>query len=107
MSEHQLRQQGKVRSSFEVRPVLDKIAAKIGADMYGIQLGVQHTPEGLFFVNGLGDIVRDGPVHLICCNEEEIASGDFLKFFTPRCFYAAICESFAQAYVRQQMGGVN
>jgi hypothetical protein len=46
-------------------------------------------------------------VHLIACSEEEIGSGEFLKFFTPRCFYAALCEAFAQDYVRRQMGGVN
>lgn len=106
MSEHKLRGQAKIRSAFEVRPVLDKIAQKIG-ELHGVQLGVVHTPEGLFFVNGIGDIVQDGPVHLIACSEEEIGSGDFLKFFTPRAFYAALCEAFAQAYVRQQMGGVN
>jgi hypothetical protein len=30
MSEHQLRQQAKVRNAFEVHPVLAKIAAQIG-----------------------------------------------------------------------------
>jgi hypothetical protein len=106
MSEHQLRQQSKVRSSFEVRPILDEVAAKIG-ELHGVQLGVSHTAEGLFFTNGIGEIVRDGPVHIICCSEEEIATGDFLKFFTPRAFFAALCERFAQEYVRRQMGGVN
>jgi hypothetical protein len=106
MSEHQLRQNAKVRSSFEVRPVLDKIAGKIG-EFHGVILGVGHTSEGLFFINQLGEIVRDGPVHLIACTEEEIATGEFLKFFTPRAFFAALCEAFAQEYVRRQMGGVN
>lgn len=106
MSEHQLRRSAKVRSAFEVRPLLEKVAASIGA-AHGVVLGVTHTPEGLFFTNGTGDIVQDGPVHLICCNDEEVATGDFLKFFTPRCFYAALCEAFAQDYVRRQMGGVN
>lgn len=106
MSEHQLRRQAKIRSAFEVRPLLDQIAAKIG-ELHGVVLGVVHTPEGLFFINGIGEIVQDGPVHLIVCSEEEIATGEFLKFFTPRCFYAATCEAFAQAWVRQQMGGMN
>jgi hypothetical protein len=96
----------KVRSSFEVRPILDTIAAQIGK-LHGVQLGVVHTAEGLFFVNGIGEIVRDGPVHVLCCTDEEIATGEFLKFFTPRCFFAALCETFAQEYVRRQMGGVN
>ena len=106
MSENQLRQQAKIRSAFEVRPILDRIAGKIG-EFHGVVLGVGHTPEGLFFINQLGEIVRDGPVHLIACSEEEIGSGEFLKFFTPRCFYAALCEAFAQDYVRRQMGGIN
>lgn len=106
MSESKLRGQAKVRSVFEVRPVLDKIAASIGA-AHGVVLGVVHTPDGLFFTNGTGDIVRDGPVHVLCCTEEEIATGDFLKFFTPRCFFAALCETFAQDYVRRQLGGIN
>ena len=106
MSEHQLRGQSKIRSAFEVRPLLDKIAVEIGK-LHGVQLNVTHTPEGLFFVNGLGDIIRDGPVHLLCCSEEEIGSGEFLKYFTPRAFYASLCEAFAQDYVRRQMGGIN
>jgi hypothetical protein len=106
MSESQLRRSAKVRSAFEVRPILDKIAIEIGK-LHGVQLNVLHTPDGLFFVNGLGDIVQDGPVSVLCCSDEEIATGDFLKFFTPRCFFAALCEVFAQDYVRRQMGGVN
>jgi hypothetical protein len=107
MSEHQIRQQAKVRSSFEVRPILDKIAAEIGK-LHGVTLGVSHvTSEGLFFINGVGEIVQDGPVHILCCSDEEIASGDFLKYFTPRCFFAALCERFAQEHVRRVMGGVN
>lgn len=106
MSEHQLRGQAKIRSAFEVRPLLDVIAFNIGK-LYGVQLNVTHTPDGLFFVNGTGEIVQDGPVHLIACSEEEIGSGDFLKFFTPRAFYAALCEAFAQDYVRRNMGGIN
>lgn len=106
MSEHLIRQQAKVRSAISVRPLLDKIAGKIG-ELHGVVLGVAHTPEGLFFINQLGEIVRDGPVHLMACNEEEIATGDFLKYFTPRAFYASLCESFAQEYVRQAMGGIN
>lgn len=106
MSEHQLRGQAKIRSAFEVRPLLDQIAFNIGK-LYGVQLNVIHTPDGLFFANGTGEIVQDGPVHLIACSEEEIGGGDFLKFFTPRAFYAALCEAFAQDYVRRQMGGVN
>jgi hypothetical protein len=106
MSEHQLRQQAKIRSAISVRPLLDKIAGEIGK-LHGVVLGVGHTPEGLFFINGMGEIVRDGPVHIICCNDEEIANGDFLKYFTPRCFFASLCEAFAQEYVRQQMGGIN
>jgi hypothetical protein len=106
MSEHQLRRSAKIRSAFEVRPILDKVAARIG-ELHGVQLGVLHTPDGLFFVNGLGDIIQDGPVSILCCTEEEIATGDFLKFFTPRAFFAALCEVFAQDYVRKQMGGVN
>jgi hypothetical protein len=106
MSEHLLRQQAKVRSAISVRPQLDRIAGKIG-ELHGVVLGVGHTPEGLFFINQIGEIVRDGPVHVLCCTEEEIATGDFLKYFTPRCFFAALCESFAQEYVRQAMGGVN
>lgn len=97
---------GRVRSAMEVRPLLDKLAGGIGA-AHGVTLGVMYTPDGLFFSNGTGDIVMDGPVHLICCSEEEIASGDFLKFFTPRAFYAALCEAFAQDHVRRKMGGVN
>jgi hypothetical protein len=107
MSEHQLREHGKIRSSFEVRPLLDKFAGEIGK-LHGVVLGVAHMPpDGLFFINGLGDIVQDGPVHVICCSEVEIANGDFLKYFTPRAFYAALCEAFAQDFVRRQMGGVN
>jgi hypothetical protein len=106
MSERQLRQQAKVRSSFEVRPILDTIAAEIGK-LHGVQLGVSHTAEGLFFINGIGAIVQDGPVHILACSDEEIADGSFLKYFTPRCFFAALCERFAQEYVRQKMGGVN
>lgn len=106
MSEHQLREKSKIRSAFEVRPLLDKIAIEIGK-LHGVQLNVAHTPEGLFFVNGIGDIIRDGPVHVLCCTEEEIATGDFIKYFTPRCFYAALCEAFAQDFVRRQMGGIN
>jgi hypothetical protein len=106
MSEHQLRQKAKIRSAFEVRPLLDKIAVKIG-ELHGVVLGVAHTPNGLFFVNGIGDIVQDGPVHVICCSEEEIATGDFIKFFTPRAFYAAMCEALAQDFVRRQLGGIN
>ena len=70
-------------------------------------LGVAHTPEGLFFVNALGDIVQDGPMHLLCCSEEEIATGDFLKLFHFRAYHAALCEVFAQDYARRTMGGVN
>ena len=103
MSEHQLRGQSKIRSAFEVRPLLDQLAGKIG-ELHGVQLGVMHTTEGLFFINGLGEIVRDGPVHVICCSEEEIATGEFLKFFTPRAFFAALCEAFAQDYVRTTGG---
>jgi hypothetical protein len=106
MSEHQLRGQSKIRSAFEVRPTLDQIAAKIG-ELHGVVLGVSHTSEGLFFINGIGEIVRDGPVHVLCATDEEIASGDFLKFFTPRAFFAALSERFAQDFVRRQMGGVN
>jgi hypothetical protein len=106
MSEHRLRGQSKIRSAFEVRPLLDKIAVKIG-EIHGVQLNVAHTPEGLFFVNGLGAIVQDGPVHVLCCTEEEIATGDFLKYFTPRAFFAALCEAFAQDYVRNRLGGIN
>lgn len=106
MSEHQLRESAKIRSAISVRPLLASIAAKIG-EFHGVVLSVAHTPEGLFFVNGIGEIVRDGPVHLIACNEEEIATGDFLKYFTPRAFYASLCEAFAQDYVRRQMGGIN
>jgi hypothetical protein len=106
MSEHQLRGQAKIRSAFEVRPLLDQIAKKIG-ELHGVQLNVTHTPDGLFFTNGIDEIIRDGPVHLIACSEEEIGSGDYLKYFTPRAFYAALCEAFAQDYVRRQMGGVN
>lgn len=106
MSEHQLRQQAQVRSAISVRPVLDRIAGKIG-EFHGVVLSVSHTQEGLFFTNQLGEIVRDGPVHLIACSEEEIATGDFLKYFTPRAFYAALCEAFAQDYVRRQLGGIN
>jgi hypothetical protein len=106
MSEHQLRQQSKIRSAFEVRPILHQVACKIG-ELHGVVLGVTHTAEGLFFVNGIDEIVRDGPVHVLCCTDEEIATGEFLKFFTPRAFFAALCERFAQEYVRRQMGGVN
>lgn len=106
MSESQLRGQSKVRSAFEVRPILDRIAGKIG-EFHGVVLGVGHTPEGLFFINQLGEIVRDGPVHVLCCTDEEIATGDFLKYFTPRAFFAALCEAFAQDYVRNRLGGVN
>ncbi len=106
MSEHQLRRMGRVRSAFEVRPVLDKIAVEIGM-LHGVQLNVTNTPEGLFFTNATGEIVQDGPVHLLCASEEEIGNGEFLKFFTPRAFYAATAEAFAQDYVRRQMGGVN
>jgi hypothetical protein len=107
MSEHQLRGQSKIRSAFEVRPILDKIAVEIGK-LHGVQLGVSYTTaDGLFFINGVGDIVQDGPVHVLCCTEEEIATGDFLKFFTPRAFFAALCEAFAQDYVRRKMGGIN
>jgi hypothetical protein len=106
MSEHQLRRQSKIRSAISVRPQLDRIAGKIG-ELHGVVLGVGHTPEGLFFINGIGEIVRDGPVHVLACTEEEIATGEFLKFFTPRAFFAALCERFAQEYVRRQMGGVN
>ncbi len=106
MSEHQLRQQANIRSAISVRPLLDTIAGKIG-EFHGVVLHVTHTPEGLFFTNGIGEIVRDGPVHVIACSEEEIATGEFLKFFTPRAFFAALCEAFAQDYVRRQMGGIN
>lgn len=106
MSEHKLRGSAKIRSAFEVRPLLQTIATRIG-ELHGVVLNVEHTPEGLFFTNGTGDIVQDGPVHLIAASEEEIGSGEFLKFFTPRAFYAALCEAFAQDYVRRQMGGVN
>jgi hypothetical protein len=106
MSEHQVRNQSKIRSSFEVRPILNQIAAEIGK-LHGVQLGVKYTSEGLFFVNGLDDLVQDGQVHILCCTEEEIATGDFLKYFTPRAFFASLCEAFAQDYVRRQMGGIN
>ena len=106
MSEHQLRQKARIRTAFEVRPLLNKIAAKIG-ELHGVVLGVQHTPSGLFFVNGIGEIVQDGPIHVLCCTDEEIATGDFIKFFTPRCFYASMCEALAQDYVQHQLGGIN
>lgn len=101
-------QQGEahVRSALEVRPLLDKIAKTIG-ELHGVELGVTNTTQGLFFVNGIGEIVRDGPVHILAASEEEIATGEFLKYFTPRCFFAALCESFAQEFVRRQLGGVN
>ncbi len=44
MSEHQLRRMGRVRSAFEVAPVLDKIAVEIGK-LHGVQLNVTNTPE--------------------------------------------------------------
>jgi hypothetical protein len=106
MSEHQMRQQAKIRSAISVRPQLDKIAGKIG-EFHGVVLGVAHTPDGLFFINQMGEIVRDGPVHVLACTDEEIATGEFLKYFTPRAFFAALCESFAQEYVRAQLGGIN
>ena len=106
MSEHQLRQQGIVRSALSVRPTLSEMAGKIG-EFYGVQLDVAHTPQGLFFVNNIGEIVRDGPIHLICCSDEEVADGSFLMYFAPRCHYAALAERFAQDYLRQAMGGVN
>ena len=99
-------QQAKIRTTFEVRPLLDKIAHNIG-ELHGVVLGVMHTPEGLFFHNALGDIVRDGSIHLMACSDEEIATGEFLRWFTPRAFYAALCEAFAQDYVRNRLGGVN
>lgn len=95
-----------VRTAFSVRPLLHKFAEEIGKQ-YGVTLGVAHTPDGLFFINDTGEIVRDGPVHIICCNDEECASGDFLKFFVARVHYAALCQAFAQEYVRQKLGGVN
>jgi len=106
MSEHQLHQQAHVRSALSVRATLSEMAGKIG-QFYGVQLDVAHTAQGLFFVNNIGEIVRDGPVHIICCDDLEIADGSFLKFFAPRCQYAALCERFAQDYLRQAMGGVN
>lgn len=106
MSEHRLRGQAKVRSAFEVRPLLQSIATRIG-ELHGVVLNVEHTPNGLFFTNALGDVIQDGPVHLMAASEEEIGSGEFLKFFTPRAFYAALSEAFAQDYVRRSLGGVN
>jgi len=104
MSEHQLRSQAKVRSAFEVRPLLDQISVAIGA-LHGVVLHVTHTPDGLFFTNELGDLIRDGAVHCVCCTDEEVASGEFMLFFTPRCFRAALAQAFAQDFVRRQFGG--
>lgn len=98
--------QAHVRSALEVRPLLHKIAKTIG-ELHGVELGVVNTTHGLFFSNGIGEIVRDGPVHILAASEEEIATGDFLKFFISRVFYAALSEAFAQQFVRNQLGGVN
>jgi hypothetical protein len=53
----------------------------------------------------LGDLIRDGAVHCVCCTDEEVASGEFMLFFTPRCFRAALAQAFAQDFVRRQFGG--
>ena len=104
MSEHQLRGRAKVRSTFEVRPLLESFAKKIG-ELFGVILTVTHTPDGLFFTNELGDIIQDGPVHCICCTDDEVGSGEFIMFFGPRAFRAAMAQAFAQDYVRRQFGG--
>jgi len=102
----ELRGRAKVRSTFEVRPLLDQIAVKIG-ELHGVVLHVVHTADGLFFVNELGDIVRDGAIHCLCATDEEIANGEFIVFFGPRAFRAAMSQALAQQYVRQQLGGMN
>jgi len=69
-------------------------------------MGVLHTPQGLFFCNGLEEIIQDGSKHLICCDDQEIGSGEFLMFFFARASYAALAELFAQEFVRRELGGL-
>jgi hypothetical protein len=105
VSEHQLKAQARVRSPFEARPVLDEAARRIGG-LLGVELAVALTPDGLFFINQLGEIVKDGQIHIIACNEEDIASGEFMPRFLARLFWAALSEMFTQHAIRKAAGGV-
>jgi hypothetical protein len=51
MSEHQLRQQAKVRNAFEVRQLLAKIAARIGEFIWSSWRRAH--ADGLFFLRAL------------------------------------------------------
>ena len=85
-----------------VELVLQKMAQKVG-HVYGVEMSVrrlaQNGPHGaeLVFVDYEEDPIEDSGESILCCNAEEIESGDFLKLFAARSLYAALAQRFYES----------
>lgn len=78
----------------QAQAVLSRAARNVGR-IYSVGLSVGQQSNGLMFIDDLGnavvdDFASDGPMVIPCCSEEELQSGEFLKFFAARSMYAAL-----------------
>jgi hypothetical protein len=87
------------RNMDEVQSVLIAMAKKVGS-VYGVILSVGRQGDELIFVDEHGEPVidpggLDNPATTImCAQNHEIDSGDFLKLFAARSLYAALTLRF-------------
>ena len=84
----------------QAQSVLSRVARNVGR-IYSVGLAVGQQSNGLMFVDDLGnavvdDFAPDGPLAIPCCSEEELKSGEFLKFFAARSLYAALTLKLAE-----------
>lgn len=84
----------------QAQNVLSRAARNVGR-IYSVGLAVGQQSNGLMFVDDLGnpvvdDFAPEGPLAIPCCSEEELQSGEFLKFFAARSMYAALTLKIAE-----------
>lgn len=85
------------RSIDEVEYLLNRMAQKVG-HVLGVEIAVARREDDvLIFVDDKGDPIVDADSDILCCNGEEILSGDFLKLFAGRVNYAAVVQRFLEA----------
>ena len=78
----------------QAQSILSRAARNVGR-IYSVGLSVGQQSNGLMFVDDLGapvvdDFAVEGALVIPCASEDELRSGEFLKFFAARALYAAL-----------------
>jgi hypothetical protein len=82
----------------QAQSILNRMAKGVG-QICGTHVGVGRRGDDLVFVDDIGDAIIDeisgeGDAEIKCASSEEILTGEFLKYFAARAFYAATAAKF-------------